>query len=525
MNGINDLYNTLIGEDLLMADLISIGLDPLFLQAAQLVVEKQDYRSLVFQKAFDIDYSHAQKLFRELRDYNIIGSAETTPRKIMSQEKLEELILTLKSRRIYVASEEDLLNAWTDEFGVKYSSDGMRLLKAPESINEYSVKEGTIIICDKAFSYTCLTSITIVEGCKILGSCCFGSCRNLVSISLPSSLREIGGGAFSNCNLISSIYIPENVENVGHQVFASSNNLHSVIVDGENPYYDSRDNCNAIIDSRNNTLCAACSFSTIPDGVRKIATGSFNHCEEVSFIIIPGTVEKIGFQAFCGCEKLKEVVLQEGVKEIDHYAFLDVHSLKSITLPKSLKTIGEGAFRGCSIDTIFIPEGVEHIWGNPFMGNNPQRIDVDKSNRYYDSRENCNAIIRSQSNVLVTGSCSSVIPSSVMSIGESAFDGCRDLTTIVIPEGVKRIAHYAFAHCEGYSYYVDLDEHSLFDDFEIKRHEGLTSVYIPNSLDWALGLVFGSPSATLKIIIPKGTREKFEKIFYSGYKKQLVEQN
>ena len=511
-------------EQLSKSDLVALGLDSLFIEAARLVVEKHDYRSLAFQKAFGIDYTHAQKLFSELRDYNVIGSAATNPRKIMSREELDELLTTLKSQRILIASEEDLLESWTDQFGVRYSSDGKRLLKAPEDIEKYCVKDGTNIICDEAFFNTRLFSIIVTEGCELLGSSCFGYCRHLTSITLPSSLREIGSRAFSNCDIINSVYIPENVEKIGHQVFASCNNLHSIVVDGENLFFDSRNNCNAIIDSRNNTLCIACSYSVIPDGITRIAEHAFNYCEEVSSIIIPGTVSKIGFQAFFGCKKIREVFIQEGVEEIDHYAFLDVHSLKSISLPKSLKAIGEGAFWNCNIDNIFIPEGVEHIWGNPFKNNNSKFIAVDKNNKYYDSRENCNAIIQSQNNVLVTGSCSTVIPSSVVMVGESAFEGCKNLNCIIIPEGVKRIAHNAFAHCEGDSYYYNPDEHSLFDEFEIEHHEGLTSIYIPNSLESACGFVFGSSSPKLKIIIPKGSKMKFEKLFMDFYKDKLVEQ-
>lgn len=512
-------------EQLSKSDLVVLGLDTLFIEAAHLVLEKQDYRSLVFQKAFDIDYTHAQKLFSELREYNVIGSAATTPRKIMSREELDELLLTLKSKRIFIASDGDILESWTDEYGVRYSSDGKRLLKASENIEKYCVKDGTIIICDKAFFNTRLFSIIVTEGCELLGSSCFGHCQNLTSITLPSSLREIGSGAFWHCDIINSICIPENVEKIDRHVFASCNNLRSIIVDTKNRHFDSRNNCNAIIDSSNNTLYAACSYSTIPDDVSKIAEFSFNYCEELSSIIIPGTVESIGFQAFSGCKKLKEVVLQEGVREIEHYAFSNVYSLKSIKLPKSLKTIGEGAFEGCNIDTIFIPEGVEQIWDNPFKENNLKNIVVDKNNRYYDSRDNCNAIIQSQSNVLIAGCCSTVIPPSVVMIGESAFEGCRDLTTIVIPEGVKRIAHHAFAHCEGYSCFVNPDEHGLFNEREIEHHEGLTTVFIPNSIERAWGFVFGAPSPKLKIIIPTCTKGKFEKIFLDLYKDKLVEQD
>lgn len=507
-------------EQLSKSDLVALGLDPLFVDVACFAVNKQTYSNLHFQKEFNIDYNHAEKLFRELRDYNIVGSAATTPRKIMNHEQLDELLLNLKRKRIGIASKEDLANSYIDEYSVRYTIDGKRLLKAPEDIKNYNVKEGTLVICDKAFANTSLTSITIVEGTEIIGNSCFRYCQDLISIMLPSSLKEIDGCCFSHCTKLTSFFIPKNVEKIGLQIFTGCNCLSSVVVDGNNKYYDSRDNCNAIIESNSNTLYIACSFSNIPEDVTIIGEASFNYCEEITTMIIPGSVEKIGSQAFCGCKKLNKVVFQEGVKDIGHYAFMDVHSLKTIALPKSLKTIGEGAFEGCNIDTIFIPEGVEMICGNPFKGNNPKHIFVSENNRFYDSRNNCNAVIQSQSNVLITGSCSTVIPSSVMMIGEFAFYGCTGLTSIIIPEGVKRLAHNAFAHCEGYHY---SNEHSLFNEFEIEQCEGLTSISIPNSIERACGFVFGS-ATNLKILIPKGTKDKFEKIFLDFYKNKLEEQ-
>jgi hypothetical protein len=110
-------------------------------------------------------------------------------------------------------------------------------------------------------------------------------------------------------------------------------------------------------------------------------------------------------------------------------------------------------------------------------------------------------------------------------IGEFAFDGCKGLTSIVVPEGVKEIAFNAFANCEGNISSSHIGENSLFFDlFKNEQCEGLASIYIPNSIERAWGFVFGAAS-NLKIMIPKGTKEKFEKIFMDFYKDKLVEQD
>lgn len=520
---INELFKEELSPNTKI-DALALGLDPLFEDAARFVVDKRTHYNLDFQKEFNIDYARAYQLFNQLRDYNVIGPIEhpSLPRKIMDKDSLEELFMTLRRNRIVIASETDLANAWTDEYGVKYSVDGKRLLKAPQNIKDCSVREGTIIICNKAFANTTLESIVISDSVTIIGGSCFWYCKCLTSVYLPFSLLELGGAAFYHCTELTRIFIPEKVRKIGLQVFAYCNKLLSVVVDENNNYYDSRDDCNGIIESHSNTFYTGCSNSIIPEGVTEIGDHSFNYCNELTSIVIPGCVQKIGHQAFFGCENLREVLFQNGVEEIGSYAFMDNHCLCSVTFPKSLKTISEGAFEGCNIKTIYIPEGVEQIWSNPFKRNNPQSIVVDSNNTHYDSRNNCNAIIDRQHNVLITGSCSTVIPSSVFVIGEFAFEGCRGLTSIVIPEGVKVIGFNAFYGCESLFADRDIQNSLLSSFFESDECKGLSTVVIPNSLYRASGFVFGS-NPNLKIIIPKGTREKYEKIFYSGYKDQLIE--
>ena len=107
---IDSFFSEIMGkEQLSKTDFVALGLDSLFVDAARFVINKHDYHNLYLQNEFKIDYAYAEKLFRELRDYNVVGSRETTPRWIMSQEDFQELLLTLKRKRICIASEEDLL--------------------------------------------------------------------------------------------------------------------------------------------------------------------------------------------------------------------------------------------------------------------------------------------------------------------------------------------------------------------------------------------------------------------------------
>ena len=130
---------------------------------------------------------------------------------------------------------------------------------------------------------------------------------------------------------------------------------------------------------------------------------------------------------------------------IDSYAFTNCYSLESVEIPSGVTSIGTYAFSFCSsLESIVIPSGVTSI-GNAAFGscNGLSSIIVDEGNLFYDSRENCNGIIRTSNNKLITACKNTTIPSSVTSI-DYAFMACDGLTSIVIPSGVTSIGKNAF---------------------------------------------------------------------------------
>lgn len=165
-------------------------------------------------------------------------------------------------------------------------------------------------------------------------------------------------------------------------------------------------------------------------------------------------VTTIGEDAFSGCTGLTSVDIPNSVTTIGDYAFAGCTGLTSVIIPNSVITIGASAFYYCTgLSSINIPYSVRTIQTNPFSGCiGLTSIIVEKSNKFYDSREDCNAIINTTLNTLVTGCANTVIPNSVTSINLHAFDGCTGLTSVDIPNSVEIIGNYAFPGCTGLTY-------------------------------------------------------------------------
>ena len=167
------------------------------------------------------------------------------------------------------------------------------------SITKVTIEEGVTNIGRNAFNYcSSLTSITIPRGVTSIGSDAFSNCFNLTFVDIPESVTSIGEYAFSYCSSLLSIMIPESVTSIGYDAFSYCDNLISIVVAEGNTVYDSREGCNAIIETNTNTLVLGCSITIIPNTVMNIGGSAFCGYRSLVSISIPKNVTSIGGNAF-----------------------------------------------------------------------------------------------------------------------------------------------------------------------------------------------------------------------------------
>ena len=341
----------------------------------------------------------------------------------------------------------------------------------PSTVTYNSVAYSVTGIGSYAFNYcTSLTSVTIGNGVKYIGDSAFASCENLTNVTIGNGVTSIGGWAFQKCTSLTSIEIPNSViyirssafyectaltnvkigngvAEIDNSVFDDCDALKSIVVDEKNSVYDSREGCNAIIETATNTLVQGCKNTTIPNGVTSIGDYAFRGCDGLTSITIPNSVTSIGEDAFSGCD-----------------------GLTNVTIGNCVTSIGQGAFEWCI--------GLANIV-------------IDENNNVYDSREGCNAIIETATNTLILGCKNTAIPNSVTSIGESAFYYCDGLTSIEIPNGVTSIGYQAFYGCDGLTSVTIPNSVTSIGGWAFYGCKNLTAVHIGDLAAWCK-IAFGS---------------------------------
>ena len=298
-----------------------------------------------------------------------------------------------------------------------------------------------------------ITTVSLDSRTTEINQQAFRNCDSLNSITIPDSVTSIGNAAFEDCSSLTSITIPEGVTSIGNYAFQRCSSLTSI---------------------------------TIPEGVTSIGDDAFNTCDSLTSITIPDSVTSIGESAFYQCGRLTSITIPSRVTSIGERAFDSCYSLVSVTIPSRVTSIGERAFYGCSSLTL---------------------IEVDSLNTAYSSEDG--VLFNKDKTILIqypagNTRTSYTIPSSVTSIGESAFSRCRGLSSIEVNS-----ANTAYSSEDGVLF--NKDKTILI---QYPTGNTRTSYTIPSSVTSIVNYAFSSCSSLTSITIPDSVTSIGESAFW-----------
>ncbi|MBQ3710196.1 MAG: leucine-rich repeat domain-containing protein [Bacteroidales bacterium] len=404
------------------------------------------------------------------------------------------------------------------------------------SFNELAYFTGVTTIANNAFqNCTNLTSVRIPNSVTSIGNSAFSGCTRLTSVTIPNSVTSIENYAFYGCAGLTSVTIPNSVTSIGGNVFNGCSSIVAIAVEAGNSYYDSRDNCNAIIETNTNTLITGCNNTIIPNTVTSIGYAAFFGRTGLISVTIPNSVTSIGDYAFNGCTGLTSITIPNSVTSLGDYSFVSCRGLTSMTIPNSVTSIGPSTFASCTgLTSVTIPNSVTSLGNSAFyrctgltsvtIPNSVTSIgqsvfkDCSSLSEVYYNATNCtnltsglNAPFQSCGGKLIIGdnveripnnmfyragfTGSLVIPNSVTSIGSGAFQQCTSLTSVVIPSSVTSFGYSAFYSCTS-----------------------LTSLFILNEVPPTLGYeAFQNVNTSIPVNVPCDAVETYTNAAWGGF--------
>ncbi len=344
-----------------------------------------------------------------------------------------------------------------------YSGD----INIPSSVTYNGITYAVRFIGNAAFSNCVdLTSVVIPNSVQSINAETFNGCSGLVNVTIPNSIIKIGDNAFKDCSSLTSVFIPNSVTDISYNAFWGCSGLVSIKVDSNNQVYDSRDNCNAIIETASNMLFLGCKNTIIPNSVTSIGMAFYN-CSGLTSINIHNSITSISGLAFAGCTNLESVNWNaincndfsddygpfSGLSNIKTFSFGEevehipanlcagLTGLASVIIPNSVSSVGKRAFLNCS--------GLANIT----IGNSVASFGIFA---FASCSSLTNVTLPSSVTTITEGlfmDCSNLksvtIPNSITSIEKRVFDGCGSLTSITIPNSVSSIGEDSFRNCIG----------------------------------------------------------------------------
>ena len=402
--------------------------------------------------------------------------------------------------------------------------------------------------------------------------CGFVAGSPISQVDIPQSVKIIGDRAFTDCSNLTTVVIPDGVEYIGDKAFVGSGVKHLTVGKGVTAigycaidvylntlnwnarrcetmgYFHHYSNDFSLgevtfgdeVEKIPNYFGYNSNISSVdlPPSVKEIGSHAFANCESLSDIAIPGSVNKIGDYAFSNCSRLTDLYIPSSVKSIGKNAFSLCSQLKEVTI--HAKSVGDGAFSSCSaltdlrleptlecieggafgscnrITSVHFPATLKSITGQAFLNCPITAIEVDAANPVYDSRNGCNAVIRTADNGIVMTCRNSQIPEDITAIGDYAFYNHNEIVNYTIPATVTSIGNYAFGNCYNMtSIQIPSTVTSMGNGVMFNNCNNLREIAIPSSVT-SIGYQAFKNCAISSIVIPEGVTSIGSYAFYAS---------
>ena len=458
--------------------------------------------------------------------------------------------------------------------GKKVTEIGDSTFKGCTELTSITIPDGVIGIGNNAFSgCTSLETVTIPASVTYVGNSAFYGCTSLKSVTVPESVTYIGGYAFAECYSLKYADIPANVTGIGTSPFCNCRSLENINTDEANKWYTTVDgvlydkdktelinypagkkDSSYVIPEGIRTIrekafygCLNLCELTIPDSVTEIESGAFECSSLISDeygtikyvdgwvvgsghtanVVLKDGTRGIAFEAFSCDEIIEKVTMPDTVKYINGCAFENCTNLSEVLLSSSLENIERGAFLNCSnLADIVIPDSVISITSDAFYNTallNKQNTPVKYAGKWVITAEDCDKIVIKDGTKCIASyafsSCTSLtditIPDSVTMIGDYAFATCNSLTEIKIPNNVKSIGGCVFWFCGSLKNVTIPDSVTMIGDKAFFGCTSLTDITIPGSVTMIGNAAFSSCTSLTDITIPDSVTSIGGSAFYN----------
>ena len=353
-----------------------------------------------------------------------------------------------------------------------------------------TIKEATLpktLLWDGFINCTALEKVTFLEGCAEIPSLWFSSCSALKTIVWPSTMKKIGDAAFEYAGL-ETLTLPEGFNSLGERCLKNSKLVNVVLPNSlteipREAFYN----------------CSALKKVTLPSSLTDIPDKLFYACDVLNDIVIPTSVKTMGRGVFSGCKALERMTIGDGVT-IGNNLFSDCESLKEVKLPATLTTIPEYTFNKCvSLKKVEFPTGLMSIERYAFEGSGIEEVVVPETvTKIAGSFANCKSLKRF------------VFPKNLEAIENSMFRNCELLADITLPTNVKTIGSYAFAGTLFDKSELPATVNSLgYNAFENCKQ--LKEMFIPEGVTSIPEELFMSCTSLTRVVLPSTVNQ-----FYGG---------